>query len=248
MRAREAQKVNLAQTVTWTLDPQIKSMMIYWLSSAGLPACGKSLSRVWFFMTPWTVACQAPLSMGFSRQEYWSGVPVPSPVWMWELDYKENWALKNWCFWPVLLEKTLESPLDSKEIQPVHPKGNQSWIFFGRTNAEAPILWPPDVKDSLIGKDPDARKDWRWEEKGTTEDEMIGWYHWLDGHEFEQASGVGDGQEAWSVAVHGVTKSRTLRSNWTENWEKLELKTLEKLKRIHSHTSIHDYWKNNSFD
>ena len=106
---------------------------------------------------------------------------------MWELDYKENLALKNWCFWAVMLEKTLESPLDCKEIQPVHPKENQSWIFIGRTDAEAetPILWPPDVKNQLIWKDLDAGKDWRWEEKGTTEDEMVGWHHRLDGHEFE---------------------------------------------------------------
>ena len=104
--------------------------------------------------------------------------------------------LNNWCFWTVVLERTLESPLDCKEIKPVNPKGNQSWIFIGRTDAEAeaPILWPPDVKNWLNGKDPDAGKDWRQEEKGTTEDEMAGWHHWLDRHEFEQAPGVGDGQ------------------------------------------------------
>ena len=98
---------------------------------------------------------------------------------------KESWVLKNWCFWTVVLEKTLESPLDSKEIQPVHPKGNQHWMFIGKTNVEAetPILWPPDVKNWLIWKDPDAGKDWRWEEKGMTEDEMAGWHHWLDGRE-----------------------------------------------------------------
>ena len=119
-----------------------------------------------------------------------------SHVWMWELDYKESWALKNWCFWTVVLEKTLESPLDCKEIQPVYPKGDQSWIFTWRTDAdvETPILWPPDVKNWLIWKDPNGGKDWRQEEKGTTEDEMVGWHHWLDGHEFEQALEVGDGQ------------------------------------------------------
>jgi len=103
---------------------------------------------------------------------------------MWELDHKESWVLKNWCFWIVVLEKTLTSPLDCKEIKPVNPKGNRSWIIFGRTDAEteAPILWPPNVKNWLIGKDPDAGKDWRQEEKGTTEDEMFGWHHWLDGH------------------------------------------------------------------
>ena len=106
---------------------------------------------------------------------------------MWELDYKESWVLKNGCFWTVVLEKTLESPLDCKEIQPVNPTGNQSWIFIGRTDAEAetPILWPPDANNWFIGKDPDAEKDWRQEEKGMTEDEMVGWHHRLDGQEFE---------------------------------------------------------------
>ena len=117
-----------------------------------------------------------------------------SHVWIWKLDYKESWALKNWCFWTVVLENTLESPFDSKEIQPVHPKGNQSWIFIGWTDAEAetPIFWLPGAKNWLIGKDPDSGKDWRWEEKGTTEDEMAGWHHWLNGHEFEQAPGNGE--------------------------------------------------------
>ena len=109
-----------------------------------------------------------------------------SHVWLWELDYKESWVLKNWCFWTVVLEKTLESPLDCKEIQPVHPKGNQSWIFIGKTDAEAEtsILWPPDVKSWLIWKDPNAGKDWK-REKGMTEYEMVGWHHWLNGHKFE---------------------------------------------------------------
>ena len=109
------------------------------------------------------------------------------PVWMWELDYKENWVPKNWCFWTVVLEKTFESPLDCKEIKPVHHKGDQSWIIFGRTDVEAeiPVLWPADVKNWLIWKDPDAGKEWRQKEKGTTEDEMVGWHHWLSGHEFE---------------------------------------------------------------
>ena len=118
-----------------------------------------------------------------------------SHVWMCELHHKESWALKNWCFWTVVLEKTLESPVDCKEIQPVHPKGDQSWIFIGRADAEAetPILWPLDAKNWLIGKDPDAGKDWRQEEKGTIKDEMAGWHHQLCEHEFEQVSGVGDG-------------------------------------------------------
>ena len=108
-----------------------------------------------------------------------------SHIWMWDLDYKESWVLKNWCFWSVVLAKTLENPLDFKEIQPVNPKGNQSWIFTGRIDVEAetPILWLPDSKNRLIGKDPDAGKDWRQEEKGTTEDEMVGCHHWCNGHE-----------------------------------------------------------------
>ena len=110
-----------------------------------------------------------------------------SHVWMWELDYKESWALKNWCFWTVVLEKTLESPFDCKEIQPVHPKGNQSWVFIGRSDVEAetPVLWALDAKSWLIWKDPNAGKDWMWEDKGTTEDEMVGWHHRLNEHEFE---------------------------------------------------------------
>ena len=116
-------------------------------------------------------------------------------VWMWELDYEEGWAPKNWCFWTVVLEKTLESPLDCKEIQPIHPKGDQSWVFIGRTNAEAetPILWLPDAKSWLIWKDIDAGKDWGQEEKGTTEDEMVVWHHRLNGHEFEWTPGDGQG-------------------------------------------------------
>ena len=133
---------------------------------------------------------------------------------------KESWALKNWCFWPVLLEKTLESPLDSKEIQSVHPKRNQSWIFIGRTDAEAEprILWAPDVKNWLIGKDPDVGKDWRQEEKGMTEDEMVGWHHRLDGHEFESTPGVGDRQGGrMCCSPWGRKESDTTeRRNWTE--------------------------------
>ena len=116
-----------------------------------------------------------------------------SHVWVWELDPKEGWASKNWCFWIVVVEKTLESPLDSKEIKPVNPKGNQLWIFTGRTDAEAPVLKPPDVKSQLTGKDPAAGKDWGQEEKGVTEDELVGWHHWLNGHEFEQTPGDSEG-------------------------------------------------------
>ena len=136
-----------------------------------------------------------------------------SHIWMWELDYKESWMQKNWCFWTVVLEKTPESPLNCKGIKPINPKGNQPWIFIGRTDAEAeaPILWPPDVKSQLIGKDPDAGKDWRQEEKGKTEEEMVGWHHWLNEHEFEQALGDGQGQKAWCAAVTG---SQRVRHDW----------------------------------
>ena len=142
-------------------------------------------------------------------------------VWMWKLDYKESWAPKNWCFWIVALKKTLESLLDCKEIQPVHPRGDQSWVFIGRTDAEAeaPILWPPDAKSWLIGKDPDAEKDWGQEEKGMTEDE------WLDVIIDSMDMALGElwdllmDREAWRAAVHGASKSQTWLSDWTElNW------------------------------
>ena len=142
---------------------------------------------------------------------------------MWELDYKESWVLKNWCFWTVVLEKTLESlesPRDCKEIQPVHPKGDQSWVIIGRTDVEAetPVLWPPDAKSWLTGKDLDAGKDWRQEEKGLTEDEMVGWHHQLYGHEFEQALGIGDRQGSLTCCSPWGHKESDLteRLYWTE--------------------------------
>ena len=141
-------------------------------------------------------------------------------VWMWELDSKERWALKNWCFWSMVFEKTLESPLDCKEIQPVHPKGHQSWVFIVRTDVEDEtlILWPPNVKNWLIWKDPDAGKDWVQEQKGTTEDKMLGWHHWLDGHGFAWTPGVDDGQGglaccgSWGLKEMDTTEWL----NWTE--------------------------------
>ena len=140
---------------------------------------------------------------------------------MWGLDHKKSWAQKNWCFWTVVLEKTLESPLDCKEIQPVHSKGNQSWIFIGRTDAEAeaPILWPPDAKEWLNWKDPDAGKD-RRQEKGTAEDAMVGWHHWLDGREFEEALGVGDGPGSLACCSPWGQKEldKTEQLNWLTDW------------------------------
>ena len=146
---------------------------------------------------------------------------------MWELDCEESWALKNWCFWTVVLEKTLERPLDCEEIQPVHPKGDQSWIFIGGTDVEAetPVLWPPDVKSWLIWKDPDAGRGWGQEEKSTTEDEMVGWHHRLSGHGFGWTPGVSDGQgglaccSSWGWRESDMTEWL----NWTElNERKIE--------------------------
>ena len=140
--------------------------------------------------------------------------------WSRELKYKESWVQKKWCFWTVVLEKTLESPLDCKEIQPVHPKWDQSWVFIGGTDVEAetPVLWPPNAKSWLIGKDPDAGKDWRQKEKGMTEDEMVGWHHQLDGHGFVWTLGVGDRE--WGLACcnsRGRKESDTTEGlNWTE--------------------------------
>ena len=143
-----------------------------------------------------------------------------SHVWMWELDCEESWVPKNWCFWTVVLEKTLETTLDCKEIQPVHPKGDQSWVFIGRTDfeAESPILWPPDAENWLIGKDPDAGKDWGQVAKGTKEDKMVGWHRQLNGHGFGWTLAVGDGQEGlvcWDS--QGCKESDMIEwLNWTE--------------------------------
>ena len=168
---------------------------------------------------------------------------LSSHVWMWEVDHKERWALKNWCFWTMVLEKTLESPLDCK-IKSVNPKGNQSWTFIGGTDAEAeaPIFWPPDPKSWLIGKDPDAGKDWRQEEKGTTEDEMVGWHHWLNGYEFKQALEMVKDREAWRAAVHGFTKSQTWLE-WLNNTTILKLPILapwQNLEHCYKHLEVLD--------
>ena len=153
------------------------------------------------------------VNKGPSSQSYGFSSSHVSAVWLWELDYKESWASKNWWFWTVVLQKTLESPLDCKEIQPVHPKGDQSWVFIGRTEAETPILWPLDVKNWLICKDSDAGKDWRWEEKGM---------RWLDGITDLKDMSLSKVRElvmirqAWRAAVHGFPKSRTWLSDWTQ--------------------------------
>ena len=134
------------------------------------------------------------------------------------LNHKEGWAPKNWCFQTLVLKKTLESPLDCKEIKPVNPKGNQYWIFIGRTDAEAgvPILWPPNAKSWLTGKDPDAGKEWRQKEKGTKEDEMAGWHYWHSRHEFEQTAGDGEGQGSLAHCSLSGCKVWTWLSNWTK--------------------------------
>ena len=136
---------------------------------------------------------------------------------MGELDHKEGWASKNWCFWTVVLEKTLESPLNCKESKPVNPKGNQPWKFIGRTDAKAkvPILWPPDAKSWLIGKDPDAGKDWGQGEKGTTENEMVGWHHQLDEHELQRTLGDSEVQGSLACCSPWDAKCWTRLSNWT---------------------------------
>ena len=144
-------------------------------------------------LTPWKESYDQPRQHIKKQRHYFANKGPSSQgygfsrghVWMWEFDCKESWVPKNWCFWIVVLERSLQSPLDCKEIKLVHPKGNQSWIFTGRADDEAPILWTPDAKSKHIGKDPDAGMDWGQEEKGMTEDEMVGWHHWLDGHEFE---------------------------------------------------------------
>ena len=153
---------------------------------------------IYIFLAPWKKSYDLPRQHIKKQRHYFANKVLYSQsygfssrhVWMWELDFyspTESWALNNWWFWTVVLEKTLESPLDCTEIQPANPKGNQSWLFIGRTDAgvETPILWPPDGKNWHIGKDPNAGKDWRQKEKGMTKDELVGWRHQLDGHEFE---------------------------------------------------------------
>ena len=158
--------------------------------------------------------CMAWLIASLSYTGLWS-------MWSFWLAFCEDWVPKNWCFWTMVLEKTLESPLDGKEIKPVDPEGNQPWIYIGRT--EAPKHWPSDAKSWLIGKDPEAGEDLGQEEKGATEDEMVGWHYWLNGYEFEQTPEVVKDREAWSAVVHGVTMSWTGLSDWTTKLSQLAL-------------------------
>ena len=177
----------------------------------------------WKMLASWKKSYEQPRQHVKKQRHYFAKKDLSSQgygfsnshVWIWELDCKESWVQKNWCFWTVVLEKTLESLLDCKGIQPVHPKGDQSWLFIGRTDVEAEtsILWPPDVKNWLIWKDPDAGKDWKQEKKGTTEDEMVGWHHQLDGHEFEQPVGAADGQGGLGCCSPW---GRTWLNDWTE--------------------------------
>ena len=177
-----------------------------WSSSQLLPLCSAtSLFLVLIILAEQLLTIETlcplfPLSKIFSPKLAHSS----SRIWMWQLDHKEGWEPKNWCFWITVLEETPKSPLDSKESKRVHPTWNQPWIFMGRTDAEAdaPILCPPDMKSWLVGKYPDAGKDWGQEEKGMTEDEMIEWYHWLSGHEFEQTPGDAEGQGSLLLLTH----------------------------------------------
>ena len=176
-------------------------------------------------LTPWKKSYDQP-RQHIKKQRHYFANKVPSSqsygfssshIWMWELNYKESWVPKNWCFWTVVLEKTLESPLDCREIQPVHSKGDQFWILIGRTDAEAvsSVLWLPVVKNWLIWNDPDAGKDRRQKEKGTTQDEMVGWHHQFMDMSLSKLQQVVTDREAWPAAVHGIAKSQTQQSHWT---------------------------------
>ena len=201
--------LGLQNSCGWWLTAWNLKMLSPWKKSYDQPRQHIKQQRYYF-------ADKSPYSQryGFSN----------SHVCMWELDHKEGWALQDWCFWTMMLAKTLESPLDSKEIKPVNPKGNQPWIFNGRTNseAEASILWPSDGKIRLIGKDCDTGKHWRQEEKGMRDDKMIGWHHWLNGHEFEQTLGDSEGQGSLACS---------------SPWGHKELDTPERMNKVYMWTN-----------
>ena len=218
-------KIMVSSLITsWQIDGETMETVRDFLFLGSKITAGGDCSHEIKTLAPWKKSYDQPrqhikkqtlLTKGLSSQSYGSS---SSHVCMWEVEHKESWVPKNWYFWTVVLGKTLEKPLDCKEIKPVHPKANQSWIFTGRTDAEAetPILWPPDVKSWLIWEDLDARKDWGQEKKGTTEDEMVGWHHCLNGHGLGRLQQLVMDREAWHAAVHGVAKSWTRVSDWTE--------------------------------
>ena len=204
-------------------------MTIWFSTSVAKPLNGKrivsSTNGAWIASYPhvrewiWTSAFGHTQILTLSSQSCGFS---SSHVWMWELDYKESWALKEWCFWTMMLEKSLENPLDWKEFKPVNPKENWSWIFIRSPDVEVelPIFWPPDTKDWLTGKDPDAGKNWRQEEKRMTEEEMVGWHHWLYGHEFKQAPGVSDAQGSL-VCCNPWDHKQSDTTEWL-NWTELK--------------------------
>ena len=209
-------------------------------------------------LAPWKKSYDKPIQHIKKQRQYFSTKSLAnkfpygqcygfssSHVWIWELDHKESWAPKNWCFLNCGLKETLESPLDSKEIKPVNTKGNQSWIFIGRTDAEveAPVLWPPDVKSQLTGKDPDAGKDWRQEERGTAEDRMAGWHHRLNGHEFEQVLGDGEGQGSLLCCSPWGCKESDMTEEWTKTMPDTKPQTQDNAKKLHLGISFSDYRK-----